>query len=142
MQIMLSRRRFMAAARLAAVTGLAPRQRQGPAVVAVLLLHAGGQRCLCRETSGRYHPQIGRDLRRRAERVARLLVDGGRTERYDYALQSLRELPYSNCRDFDPRIRSGSSRCGCMKPGSSSRIPTRSSRTARTGGSSTRSSAS
>ena len=36
------------------------------------------------------------------ERVARLLVDGGRTERYDYALQSLRELPYSNWRDFDP----------------------------------------
>ena len=36
------------------------------------------------------------------ERVARLLVNGGRTERYDYAVQSLRELPYSNWRDFDP----------------------------------------
>ena len=36
------------------------------------------------------------------ERVARLLVDGGRTEQYDYAVQSLRELPYSNWRDFDP----------------------------------------
>ena len=36
------------------------------------------------------------------ERVARLLVDGGRTEHYDYAVQSLRELPYSNWRDFDP----------------------------------------
>jgi NitT/TauT family transport system substrate-binding protein len=36
------------------------------------------------------------------ERVARLLVDGGRTERYDYAVQSLRELPYSNWRDYDP----------------------------------------
>lgn len=36
------------------------------------------------------------------ERVARLLVDGGRTKQYDYAVQSLRELPYSNWRDFDP----------------------------------------
>ena len=36
------------------------------------------------------------------ERVARLLVDRGRTERYDYAVQSLRELPYSNWRDYDP----------------------------------------
>ncbi|WP_167480565.1 ABC transporter substrate-binding protein [Mesorhizobium waimense] len=36
------------------------------------------------------------------ERVARLLVDGGRTEHYDYAVQALRELPYSNWRDFDP----------------------------------------
>lgn len=36
------------------------------------------------------------------ERVARLLVDEGRIEQYDYALQSLRELPYANWRDFDP----------------------------------------
>ena len=36
------------------------------------------------------------------ERVARLLVDSGRTKRYDYAVQSLRELPYSNWRDYDP----------------------------------------
>ena len=49
-----------------------PRQRQGPAVVAILLLHAGGQRRLCRETSGCHqarrprHPQIRRHLRGRA----------------------------------------------------------------------------
>jgi ABC-type nitrate/sulfonate/bicarbonate transport system substrate-binding protein len=36
------------------------------------------------------------------ERVARLLVDGGRTDQYDYALQSLRELPNTNWRDYDP----------------------------------------
>lgn len=36
------------------------------------------------------------------ERVARLLVDSGRTEQYDYAVQSFRELPYSSWRDFDP----------------------------------------
>ena len=34
--------------------------------------------------------------------MARLLVDGGRTDQYDYAVQSLRELPYTNWRDFDP----------------------------------------
>ncbi|MGX5851640.1 ABC transporter substrate-binding protein [Mesorhizobium sp. PL10] len=36
------------------------------------------------------------------ERVARLLVDSGRTEQYDYAVQAFRELPYSSWRDFDP----------------------------------------
>jgi NitT/TauT family transport system substrate-binding protein len=36
------------------------------------------------------------------ERVARILVDGGHTDQYDYAVQSLRELPYMNWRDYDP----------------------------------------
>jgi NitT/TauT family transport system substrate-binding protein len=36
------------------------------------------------------------------EMVARLLVSEGRTKQYDYALQSLRELPFANWRDFDP----------------------------------------
>ncbi|MDB5523278.1 MAG: hypothetical protein JWM58_1041 [Rhizobium sp.] len=36
------------------------------------------------------------------ERVARLLVNEGRIKQYDYALQSLRELPYANWHDFDP----------------------------------------
>ena len=35
------------------------------------------------------------------ERAARLMVDRGLTPRYDYALQSLKELPYG-WRDFDP----------------------------------------
>jgi NitT/TauT family transport system substrate-binding protein len=34
-------------------------------------------------------------------RAARLLVDGGFTERYDYALQTLSGLPYDKWRDFD-----------------------------------------
>jgi NitT/TauT family transport system substrate-binding protein len=34
--------------------------------------------------------------------AARRLVDAGFTERYDYALQSLTELPYASWRDFDP----------------------------------------
>ncbi|WP_164783653.1 MULTISPECIES: ABC transporter substrate-binding protein [unclassified Mesorhizobium] len=36
------------------------------------------------------------------ELVARLLVDEGRIERHDYAVQSLREVPYMNWRDYDP----------------------------------------
>jgi NitT/TauT family transport system substrate-binding protein len=34
-------------------------------------------------------------------RAARLLVDGGFTQRYDYALQTLSELPYDKWRDYD-----------------------------------------
>ena len=36
------------------------------------------------------------------ERVARLLVDGGYTKQYDYALQALREIPYAKWRDYRP----------------------------------------
>ena len=36
------------------------------------------------------------------ERSARRLVDGGFTENYDYALQSLREVQYGKWRDYDP----------------------------------------
>jgi NitT/TauT family transport system substrate-binding protein len=36
------------------------------------------------------------------ERAARRLVKGGFTKRYDYALQTLAELPYASWRDFDP----------------------------------------
>ena len=34
--------------------------------------------------------------------VARQLVDGGFTDRYDYALQTLSELPYDKWREYDP----------------------------------------
>ena len=36
------------------------------------------------------------------ERVARLMVDRAIAPRYDYALQTLKELPYGVWRDFDP----------------------------------------
>jgi NitT/TauT family transport system substrate-binding protein len=36
------------------------------------------------------------------ERVAQLLVDAGHAQRYDYALQTLTELPYASWREFDP----------------------------------------
>jgi NitT/TauT family transport system substrate-binding protein len=35
------------------------------------------------------------------ERAAQLLIDGGYTKRYDYALQTLNELPYASWREFD-----------------------------------------
>ena len=35
-------------------------------------------------------------------RVARQLVDGGFTQRYEYALQALREIPYDKWREYDP----------------------------------------
>jgi NitT/TauT family transport system substrate-binding protein len=35
------------------------------------------------------------------ERVARRLVDGGFVERYDYALQTLKDNPYGHWRDYD-----------------------------------------
>lgn len=36
------------------------------------------------------------------EQAARRIVDGGFTPRYDYALQTLREISYANWREFDP----------------------------------------
>jgi NitT/TauT family transport system substrate-binding protein len=36
------------------------------------------------------------------ERAAQSLVDGGWTPQYDYALQTLTELPYNRWREFDP----------------------------------------
>ena len=36
------------------------------------------------------------------ERVARFLVDKGYAERYDYALQFLKEIPYDRWREYDP----------------------------------------
>jgi NitT/TauT family transport system substrate-binding protein len=34
--------------------------------------------------------------------AAQQLVDAGFTERYDYALQTLTEVPYASWREFDP----------------------------------------
>jgi NitT/TauT family transport system substrate-binding protein len=36
------------------------------------------------------------------ERVAKRMVDAGFTQRYDYALQALKEIPYAKWRDYDP----------------------------------------
>ncbi|HEY2920507.1 MAG TPA: ABC transporter substrate-binding protein [Candidatus Binatia bacterium] len=39
---------------------------------------------------------------REPERMARFLVDKGYTERHDYALQALKEMPYDKWREYDP----------------------------------------
>ena len=44
------------------------------------------------------------------ERVARQIVDGGFTPRYDYALQTLTEVPYNKWREYDPEPDEGKSR--------------------------------
>jgi NitT/TauT family transport system substrate-binding protein len=36
------------------------------------------------------------------EKAARRLIDGGFTQRYDYALQALTDLPYDRWREYDP----------------------------------------
>ena len=77
-------------------------------MVAVLLLLATGHREFVRK-----HPiATKRALRAilkatdvcalEPERAARALVDGGFTPRYDYALQTMKEVPYNKWRDYDP----------------------------------------
>ena len=36
-------------------------------------------------------------------RSAKLLVDGGYTKRYDYALQAVKDIPYNKWREYDPQ---------------------------------------
>jgi NitT/TauT family transport system substrate-binding protein len=36
------------------------------------------------------------------DRAARSLVEGGFTKRYDYAFQTMKELPYNSWREYDP----------------------------------------
>ncbi len=48
--------------------------------------------------------------------VARRMVDGGFTERYDYALQTLTEVARTtNGASTTPRTRCGSMRCACTR---------------------------
>ena len=36
------------------------------------------------------------------ERVAQRIVDAGYADRYDYALQTLKEIPFTSWREYDP----------------------------------------
>ena len=56
-----------------------------------------------------------RSLRRRAGTAARQLVDGGFTESYDYALQTLTEVPYDSGASSTRRTRCASTRCACTR---------------------------
>ena len=58
-------------------------------------------------------PQGRRPLRANPDRVARRLVDGRFTTRYDYAVQALREIPYDGGENTMPRTLCDSTRCGC-----------------------------
>ena len=50
------------------------------------------------------------------ENAAQRLVDGGFTKRYDYALQTLQEIPYRAWREYDRRGHAcASTRCGCTR---------------------------
>ena len=51
------------------------------------------------------------------ERAAQAIVDKGFTSRYDYALQTMQEVPYNKWREYDPRIRCVSMPCGCTRLG-------------------------
>ena len=62
------------------------------------------------------------------ERATRVLVERKLTDKYDYALQMMKELPFSRWRDYDPWRACAFMRCDCMKLGSSAR-PRRNSRT-------------
>ena len=82
-----------------------PRTSHGRSTSAASLFGNTGLRP---RSSGRHqalparHPQGRRLLRRRAGAGRATLVDAGFTERYDYALQTLTELPYASWREFDP----------------------------------------
>jgi NitT/TauT family transport system substrate-binding protein len=77
-------------------------------VVAILLLYAGGKWEFIQN-----HPVATKRVIRailkandicaaEPERAAQLLIEGGYTQRYDYALQTLTELPYDGWREYDP----------------------------------------
>jgi NitT/TauT family transport system substrate-binding protein len=48
-------------------------------------------------------------------RVAQHIVDAGFTPRYDYALQTLKEISYARWRDYNTEDTAASTRCGCAK---------------------------
>ena len=72
----------------------------GPNISAVCWV---AMRITCGNTRSRPSGCCARSSKRRifAERATRRLVDGGFTARYDYALQTLSELPYDKWRDYD-----------------------------------------
>ena len=118
------------------------------AVVAVFLLHADGQRDFVRKNPVATK-RVLRAIIKAADlcvtdpiRVAQRMVDGGFTARYDYALQTLNEIPYNKWREYDPEdtIRFYSLRL--REAGMIKSSPTRSSRMARIGVSGTSSNAS
>jgi NitT/TauT family transport system substrate-binding protein len=77
-------------------------------VVGIFLLHARGPPRLRAEKSGRHQACAARcpegaDLcAGDPARAAQQLVDGGFAARYDYALQTVRDVAYDKWREYDP----------------------------------------
>ena len=78
-------------------------------VVAVFLLHAGRQPGFRASASDRHQARdcapssrLSTSASPSRERVAQRLVEDGFTKSYDYALQTLTELPYRMWREYDP----------------------------------------
>jgi NitT/TauT family transport system substrate-binding protein len=77
-------------------------------MVAIFLLHAGGHRDYVRKypiATKRVVRAIlkGADLcASEPALAAQTLVKGGFTPRYDYAVQTLRDVPYDKWREYDP----------------------------------------
>ena len=80
----------------------------GPPLVAVLLLHAGRQPGFRAAISDRdqagaaRHPQSHRHLRRRARAHGAAAGRAGSRTHYDYALQTLNDVPYASGANYDP----------------------------------------
>ena len=73
-------------------------------MVPIFLLRAGGQPGHRQQASGGDQTRLARDHEGAAEpaRAAQKIVDGGFIERYDYAQQVLKEIPYAKWRAYDP----------------------------------------
>jgi NitT/TauT family transport system substrate-binding protein len=78
-------------------------------MVAIFLLHAGRQQDYIRKYPIATKRVVRAILKAtdlcasEPERVAQRMVDAGFTPRYDYALQALKEIPYTRWREYDPQ---------------------------------------
>ena len=77
-------------------------------MVAIFLLHAGGQQRIRPQPPGRNEARVRAILKavdlcaNDPASAAKRLVDGGFTPRYDYARQALSDLLYDKWREYDP----------------------------------------
>jgi NitT/TauT family transport system substrate-binding protein len=77
-------------------------------MVAIFLLHVGEQPRLRSQEPGRNQARAARILKAadlcasEPAQVAQRIVTGGFTSQYDYASQTLSEIPYDKWREYDP----------------------------------------
>ena len=102
MPMMQTRRRFLAALSVAGAAAMLPPRRgsavEPPPETTTVRLEKLPVICFAPRAFLR-----AADLCAKApEQAARTLVEGGFTDRYDYALQTLTEVPYDRWREYDP----------------------------------------